>query len=92
VKQMERLKRLEENHSIAGLEAGRHRFRDFLIELSDRLTGDEDATTASPAIIAALGIRDGQMATPSTLWQTETLSADPGPAGKLFKGIHEGVT
>lgn len=91
MKQRERLKRLEEKHSIVGLEDGRNRLLDFLIGLSDRLTADEDATTASPAIIAALAIRDGHMVSPSVLQRAEAFSADPGPVGKLFKGILEGV-
>ena len=58
-----------------------------LEEVRRRDRNHEDIATASPAMVAALVLREGRMASPTILRRAETFATKPGPVGKLFDGL-----
>lgn len=91
MKQENRLRRLEDRRTASTGTDGARRLCELLEELACRLTGSEDSARASPAVVAALVLREGRLATQSVLQRAETLAACPGPVGKLFDGIVGGL-
>jgi hypothetical protein len=89
--QKNRLRRLEERRTVSASTDGVQRLGEFLDGIADWLTGTEDAATASPAMIAALVLREGRLASPAILQRADVLAANPGPVGKLFEGILGGL-
>jgi hypothetical protein len=87
MKQENRLRRLEDRRTTLTGSDGARRLGEFLDRLADRLTGTDDAAGASPAVIAALVLREGRLASPAILQRAEALAPYPGPVGKLFEGI-----
>jgi hypothetical protein len=86
-----RLRRLEERRTASTGTDGKRRLGEFLDRMGERLTSTEDAATASPAMIAALALREGRLASPAIPQRAEALAAYPGPVGKLFEGMLGGL-
>ena len=91
MKQENRLRRLEARTATTATSNAGEMLGDFLTGIADRLTGSEDVATASPAMVAALALREGQSASPAVLERVKALAACPGPVGKLFGGILKSI-